>query len=83
MSFQIKFSTQAKKFFRKLPKNLQERLKSKFREIAEEPSRYLEHYEGDYKKLRIGNLRALVDIDNSKKILFIRVLDKRSRIYKK
>ena len=82
MSYQVKFSNLATKFFRKLPSDIQERVKNKFREIAIEPSRYLEHYEGDYYKIRIGDLRALVDIDNANKIIWIRVLDKRGRIYK-
>jgi len=82
MNYKIKFSTQTKKFFRKLPKDIQERIKNKFREISKDPSRYLEHYEGDYHKLRIGSLRALVDVDNQRKIIFVRVFDKRGRIYK-
>jgi mRNA-degrading endonuclease RelE of RelBE toxin-antitoxin system len=64
MSYQVKFSNQAKKFFRKLPANL-------------------EHYEGDLNKIRIGKLRALVDVDNSRKIIFVRVFDMRGRIYKR
>lgn len=81
MKYQIKFSTQSKKFFKKLSKEIQERIKNKFREISKGPSRYLEHYEGSCHKIRIGNLRALVDIDNRRKIIFVRVFDKRGRIY--
>ncbi len=82
MRYEIKFSTQATKFFNSLSKDVQERVKNKFREISENPSRYLEHYEGDYGKIRIGKLRALVDVDNQRKIIFVRTFDKRSRIYK-
>ncbi len=82
MTYEIKFSPQATKFFNSLPKNIQERVKNKFREISENPSRYLEHYEGDYDKIRIGKLRALVDVDNQRKIIWVRVFDKRGRIYK-
>ncbi|MBI2004397.1 type II toxin-antitoxin system RelE/ParE family toxin [Candidatus Pacearchaeota archaeon] len=83
MRYEIKFSTQAAKFFRDLPQDLQERIRNKFHEISENPSRYVEHYEGDYNKIRIGKLRALVDVDNQKKILFVRTFDKRGRIYKR
>ena len=83
MSYQVKFSNQAKRFFRGLPKDIQDRIKDKFRAVAEEPYRYLEHYEGDYHKLRIGNLRALIDVDIQRKIIFVRVFDKRGRIYKR
>jgi len=82
MSYQIKFSNQAAKFFKKLPRELQERIRAKFRGVANDPFRFLEHYEGDYYKLRIGDYRALIDIDFEKKIFSVRVFDKRGRIYK-
>ena len=82
MSYNIKFSNQSTKYFRKLPKNIQIRLKDKFKEISKDPTRFLEHYEGKYHKLRIGGYRALADIDNKRKIIFIRVFDKRGRVYK-
>jgi mRNA-degrading endonuclease RelE of RelBE toxin-antitoxin system len=82
MKYEIKFSTQATKFFKSLSQDVQKRVKDKFREISENPSRYLEHYEGDYNKIRIGKLRALVDADNQRKIIFVRTFDKRGRIYK-
>lgn len=82
MSFQVKFSSQAAKFIKNLPLNIKERIKSKFSEVSEDPFRYIEHYEGDYHKLRIGDYRALIDIDFVNKILWVRVFDKRGRIYK-
>ena len=83
MSFEIKFSNQAVKFIRRLSENIKERIKAKFHEVAKDPFRYLEHYEGDNcYKLRIGDFRALIDVDLSRNILFIRVFDKRGRIYK-
>lgn len=82
MNWEIKFSEQAVKFFKKLDKQMQERIKSKFQDIAENPFRYAEHYEGDYYKFRLGDYRALADIDFSRKTILIRVFDKRGRIYK-
>jgi mRNA interferase RelE/StbE len=82
MGFEIKFSNQATKFFRQLQQDIQDRIKQKFHEVSEDPFRFLEHFEGDYYKLRIGDYRALIDIDLQRKILFIRILDKRGRIYK-
>jgi mRNA interferase RelE/StbE len=82
MTYQIEFSKQATKYIRDLQGNIKERIKSKFKEISEDPFRYLEHYEGDYYKIRIGNYRALIDIDFKRKILFVRIFDKRGRIYK-
>jgi mRNA interferase RelE/StbE len=81
MNFKIKFSKQATKFIRNLPNDIKERIKKKFKEVSEDPFRYLEHYEGDdCYKLRIGNFRALIDVDND--TLFVRIFDKRGRIYK-
>ena len=82
MSYKVLFSNQAKKFFKSLENIFQERLKKKFEEISNDPLRYVEHYEGDYFKIRIGEFRALVDLDQKNKIIFIRVFDKRGRIYK-
>ena len=82
MSFQAEFSNQATKFIRNLPSDIKERIKEKFLEVSKDPFRYLEHYEGKYYKLRIGDYRALIDIDFENKILWVRVFDKRGRIYK-
>ena len=83
MSFEIKFSKQASKFILSLSENIKDRIKSKFSEVAINPFRFLEHYEGDTcYKLRIGDFRALIDIDFNEKTLFVRVFDKRRRIYK-
>ena len=83
MSFEIKFSTQATKFIRKLDEISKERIKNKFREFLENPFRYLEHYEGEDYKFRIGDYRALINIDFDRKIIFVRVFDKRGRVYKR
>lgn len=51
--------------------------------MKENPFHYLEHYEGEYYKLRIGDYRALLDIDFKLKIIWVRIIDKRGRIYKR
>ena len=61
-----------------------ERIRRKLKETAINPFYYLEHFEGkDYYKLRIGDYRALIDVDFKSKIIYVRVLDKRGRIYKR
>ena len=52
------------------------------KEVSLDPFRYLEHFEGEPHKLRIGDYRALIDVDQERRILWILVLDKRGRIYK-
>lgn len=81
MNYDIEFSNQSKKFLKNLNKDVALRILKKFEEVKENPFRYIEHYEGKYYKLRIGEYRALIDINFERKILFIRILDKRGRIY--
>ena len=83
MTFKVEFSNQATNFIRRLSDNIKERIKKKFKEILENPFRYLEHFEGeDCYKIRIGDYRGLIDVDFNRNILFVRVFDKRGRIYK-
>ena len=58
--------------------------KKKVSSIKENPFHFLEHYEGeDVYKLRIGDYRALIDVDFENKVLLVQVVDHRRRIYKK
>ena len=83
MSYLIKWNPQAFKFFGNLSEDISLRIINKLEQVKEDPFRFLKHHEGDYYKLRIGDYRALIDIDFERKILFIRIFDKRGRIYKK
>ena len=82
MTYQVAFSTQANRFLKHLDKALAIRILDKLEEIGKDPFRYLEHYEGEGYKLRIGRYRALVDVDQKRRILLVRVFDKRGRVYK-
>ena len=82
MNYNIEFSSKSKKFLKSLDKTISLRIIEKINLLTENPFRYLEHYEGDYYKLRIGDYRALIDINFKEKILIIQVLDKRGRVYK-
>jgi len=82
MIYKIKFSPQAKKFIKKLDKNESLRILDKLKDVKEDPFRYLEHFEGEGYKLRVGDYRSLVEVDLKGKILFIRVFDKRGKIYR-
>ncbi len=84
MKFEVEFSRQATRFIRNLQTNIKGRIKKKFGEVSEDPFRFLEHYEcKEEYKLRIGNYRALIDVDSERKILWVRIFDKRGRIYKR
>ena len=81
MSYEIIWHPTAAKYLESLPHNIAKRILKKFDEVAVEPFRYLEHFEGEGHKLRIGEYRALIDVDLEKRILKVRVFDKRGRIY--
>ena len=83
MNYEVQFSSQAKKFIKNLDKKESIRILDKFKEISRDPFRYIEHYEGEGYKLRVGDYRALIDVDFKDKIVFVRVLDKRGRVYRK
>lgn len=83
MSYAIEWHPQTRDFLRKLNKEDAIRITKKIRSITDDPFRYLEHYESDkVYKLRVGDYRALIDVDFTSKILLVRILDHRSRIYK-
>jgi len=84
MNYEIKLHQKVNKFLNKLEKALSERIKQRLKMLKEDPFRYLEHYEGENcYKFRTGDYRALIDVDQSRKIVFVRVLDHRNKIYKR
>ncbi|MFB6246035.1 MAG: type II toxin-antitoxin system RelE/ParE family toxin [Candidatus Pacearchaeota archaeon] len=83
MAYDVKFSPKSKKFLKKLEKEQYYRVVGKFKELKKDPFRYLGHFEGQVHKFRIGNYRVLIDFDSERKILWVRVLDKRGRVYKR
>ena len=84
MTYTLKWHHQAFKVLEKLPKEIIQRVLNKFDLVIEEPFRFLEHYEGENLfKLRIGDYRALVEVNIQNKILLVKVFDHRSKIYNK
>ena len=82
MNFQVDWHPKASKNLSKLPKDMIKRILGKIDEVKEDPFRFLEHFEGqNFYKLRIGDYRALIDVDFQNKILKIQVFDKRGRVY--
>mgnify|MGYP001588080518 CR=1 FL=1 len=84
MSYSIKWHPKAHKFLKSLPNDIIKRVLNKFDLLAQDPFRFLEHYEGENAyKFRIGDYRALIDVDFQNKILLVRLFDKRERIYER
>ncbi len=83
--WQVFLSPDVQTFLKKQDKSIEERLRKGLKKLeTENPFHYLEHFEGqDYYKYRMGDYRALIDVDFQKKFLKIQVLDKRGAIYKR
>ena len=81
--YEVIFDPTAIDFLSKLPQDLRERIYNKVASTKENPHRYFERLTGrkDY-KLRIGDYRAIADINDNAKRIEITLIDHRSRIYK-
>jgi mRNA interferase RelE/StbE len=82
--YDIIFADKAKRQFLKLEKTIQERIGAVLERIKIRPEHFVEKLIGEpgY-KLRIGDYRALIDVDFSNKILKIQVIGHRKKIYKR
>ena len=84
MTYLIKWNPKPLNFLEKLPKEISVRIINKLEIVKNDPFHYLEHYEGaNVYKLRIGDYRLLIDVDFVNKILKIRILEHRSRVYER
>jgi mRNA-degrading endonuclease RelE of RelBE toxin-antitoxin system len=79
MTYNVVLSPQAKKFLQKQDTHIQSRLRKGLATLCN-PFSVLEHFEGNYYKLRIGDYRALCDVEE--KTVIVRVLENRGRMYK-
>ena len=76
-------SSDVQSFLKKQDKQIEGRLRKGLKKLeCDNPFHFLEHFEDqNYYKFRIGNYRALMDIDFSRKLIKVLVLDHRSVIY--
>ncbi len=83
MTFSVEWHPKTRDFLRKLLKPLASRIFKKVKSIKEDPFHFLEHYEGEkVYKLRIGDYRILIDVDFTKKSLFVVHIGHRKNVYK-
>ena len=84
MSYQLLWSNLALESLEKLPFDISERILKKLEQVKENPKHFIEGLSGlDFKKVRVGDYRVLVDNLESQKIIAIRDLGHRKNIYKK
>lgn len=80
--YQLTFEKRALEDFNKLEKQIKERIWNKLQLCKEAPFRFLEHLEEIQGfKLRVGDYRIIIDIDNLNKILKILKIGHRKNIY--
>ena len=67
MTFLVMLHPRVDKFIHKLEHDIAERVRRKLRQLQDNPFRFLEHHAGaNVFKLRIGDYRALIDVDTKK-----------------
>ncbi len=85
MTYEVKFTKGAKKMFKKLSQELQDRIQLKIDDLATEPRpnkvKKLQGEENTY-RIRIGDYRVIYDIFDD--ILLVKIIDvgHRSKVYK-
>jgi len=83
MSYEVLWDDKARDFLRKINQEDAKRIIKKINSIVDEPRHYLEalvQIKGY--KLRIGDHRALIDLDDNKKTLSVVLIGHRRDIYK-
>jgi len=80
--YELIFAKRAVEEFNKLEKNIKERIWNKLQLCKENPLRFFEKLKeiGGF-KLRIGDYRALADIDSNSKKIIINKIGHRRNIY--
>lgn len=83
MSYEIIFSASALKELKKLKREVQEKIISALERIRIKPERYVTKLVGDpgY-RLRVGQYRAIMDIDKGKLMILVIKVAHRRNIYK-
>jgi len=80
--YEIQFEKRALNFLNKLEHPIKKRIWDKLQECKQEPFRYLKHL-GQIKgyKLRVGDYRLIIDVQEKIKVLHVLKIDKRERVY--
>jgi len=80
--YEVELTDRALKELYKLEKNLQERIVKTLERIRIRPEAHLTKLVGDsYYRLRVGDYRLIIDIENNKLILLIIKIGHRKNIY--
>jgi len=80
--YNLVFEKRALEDLNKLDKSIKQRVWNKLQLCKEDPFRFLEHLEYiDGFKLRVGDYRLILNVDNSEKIITVLKIGHRKNIY--
>jgi mRNA interferase RelE/StbE len=82
MTYEVHFSDLAAKQFRKLERDLQERIRSTLKRIWTRPEAYISKlvHENGY-KLRVGDYRLILEVDEKDHRIYVLKIGHRKNIY--
>jgi mRNA interferase RelE/StbE len=81
--YSIEFAKNSERDFDKLPKDMQIRLLNVLERIKINPFHFIKRKEGtDNFILRVGDYRAILEIDLSKSVIYVVKIEHRKKIYK-
>ena len=82
MSFQVEFSNKGLKQLTKLERDIQERVVVALERIRVRPQAYVKRLVGTpYYRLRVGDYRVILDVDNGKLIILVIYVGHRKKVY--
>jgi len=80
--YNLIFEKKALDFISKLEKEIRKRIWNKLQQCKEDPFRFFEHLEEiEGYKLRVGDYRLIIDVDDSTKTLKVLKVGHRKNIY--
>lgn len=83
LAFRVEFSELAGAEFRQLDKPVRERIARKLQTVALNPARYLTRLSSvEAYKLRIGDYRAIVDVNWQQRLIYVLSVGHRSTVYR-
>ncbi len=82
--YEVRFDKRALDFLNKLEHNIKGRIWNKLQECKEEPFRYLKHLtQIKGYKLRVGDYRLIIDLQEEIKVLYVEKIGHRKNIYER
>ncbi len=82
--YEIRFDKKALNFLNKLELDIKKRIWNKLQECKKEPFRYLKHLtEIKGYKLRVGDYRLIIDVQEEIKVLYVEKIGHRKNIYER